>query len=55
MNIKRPVYRTCSVTKEKLLKQDLFRIVKTKSGEVKVDVNQVIPGRGVYIKKDLKK
>ena len=54
MNIKRPVYRTCSVTKEKLLKQDLFRIVKTKSGEVKVDVDQVIQGRGVYIKKDLK-
>ena len=54
MNIKRPVYRTCSVTREKLLKKDLFRIVKTKSGEVKVDIDQNIQGRGVYIKKDLK-
>lgn len=54
MNIKRPVYRICALTREKYLKQDMFRVVKTKSGEVYLDLNQNISGRGVYIKKDLK-
>ena len=53
MNFKRPVYRMCSVSREKLLKKDLFRLVKTPSG-VAFDKEQNIPGRGAYIKKDLK-
>ncbi len=53
MNFKRPVYRMCSVTREKFLKQDLFRLVKTSNG-VEFDKEQKLQGRGAYIKKDLK-
>ena len=53
MNFKRPVYRMCLVTREKLLKQDLFRVVKTPAGVI-FDRDQNIQGRGAYIKKDLK-
>ena len=52
MNQKRPVYRMCAVTREKLLKSDLYRVVKTPKGVV-FDSKQNISGRGVYIKKDL--
>ena len=53
MNQKRPVYRMCIVTREKLLKSDLFRLVKSNK-EVILDTTQKIQGRGVYIKRDLK-
>ena len=53
MNFNRPVYRMCVVSRELLLKKDLFRLVKTSSGVV-FDEKQNIQGRGVYIKKDLK-
>ena len=52
MNKKSPIYRTCIVTHNKLLKSDLFRVVRTVNG-VYFDKNQNMPGRGVYIKKDL--
>ena len=53
MNQRRPVYRKCVVTKEILLKGDLYRLVKTSNGVI-FDKQQNIPGRGAYIKKDLK-
>ena len=43
----------CVVSRELLLKKDLFRLVKTSSGVV-FDEKQNMQGRGVYIKKDLK-
>ena len=46
-------YRTCSVTLEKLEKNDLLRIVRNKEGEVFVDLTGRKNGRGAYIKKDL--
>ena len=52
MNKRAPIYRTCIVTREKLLKEDLFRIVKNKNG-IYFDIYQNMEGRGVYIKKDL--
>ena len=45
--------RTCVVTKEKLEKKDLIRIVKNNIGEVFVDTTGKANGRGAYIKKDL--
>lgn len=45
--------RTCIVTKEKLEKKDLIRIVKNNSGEVFVDLTGKQNGRGAYIKKDI--
>ena len=43
----------CIVTREKLLKEDLFRVVNHE-GKVYFDEFQNMSGRGVYIKKDLK-
>lgn len=45
--------RTCTITKEKLPKKELLRIVRTPEGEVKIDLTGKINGRGAYIKKDL--
>lgn len=45
--------RTCVITKESLPKQELLRIVRTPTGEVKVDETGKLNGRGAYIKKDL--
>lgn len=44
--------RTCVVSKEKLDKRQLFRIVRNKEGEVFVDDTLKANGRGVYLKKD---
>ena len=46
--------RTCVVTKEKLDKRDLLRIVRDKDMNVKVDLTGKMNGRGAYIKKDIK-
>lgn len=45
--------RTCVVTKEKLEKKDLIRVVRNNENEVFVDVTGKANGRGAYIKKDL--
>jgi len=45
--------RSCVVTREKLPKQELLRIVKTTDGDVVADISGKINGRGAYIKKDI--
>ena len=45
--------RSCVVTREKLPKAELLRIVKTTDGNVIGDVSGKINGRGAYIKKDI--
>lgn len=42
----------CVVTRLIRPKNELFRIVKTNDGEILIDVNQSINGRGAYISKD---
>ena len=44
--------RSCVVTREKLPKAELLRIVKTPDGKVLVDGSGKMNGRGAYIKKD---
>lgn len=44
--------RSCVITKEKLPKNELLRIVKDPNGMVIVDMTGKINGRGAYIKKD---
>ena len=51
MNKKIPM-RTCVVTKEKLPKRELIRIVRNKDGEVFVDESGKQNGKGVYLKLD---
>jgi len=52
MKVKKIPLRTCVITKEKLPKQELLRVVKTPEGEIKVDLTGKLNGRGAYIKKD---
>ena len=45
--------RSCVVTREKLPKLELLRIVRTTDGDVVADISGKINGRGAYIKKDI--
>lgn len=45
--------RSCVVTKEKLPKRELLRIVKNNENKVFVDLTGKANGRGAYIKKEL--
>jgi len=46
--------RTCIVTKEKLPKEQLVRIVRTTEGAIEIDQTGKRNGRGAYIKLDLR-
>lgn len=50
--VKKIPMRTCVVTHEKCEKKDLIRIVRTPTGEVKIDTSLKANGRGAYLKKD---
>jgi predicted RNA-binding protein YlxR (DUF448 family) len=52
MKEKKPVLRSCCESRETLLKNELFRIVRTKEGEVLVDLSGKHNGRGAYLKRD---
>lgn len=45
--------RMCIVTREKLEKKDLFRVVRTPEQEVKIDLSGKMNGKGAYLKKDV--
>ena len=45
--------RMCVITKEKLEKRDLFRIVRTPEKEVVLDLSGKLNGKGAYLKRDL--
>lgn len=49
MNVK----RCCLVTHQILDRENLFRVVKTKDNEIKIDLSYSIQGRGAYILKDI--
>lgn len=49
--MKKVPMRTCVVTREKLPKNELIRIVKTESGVI-VDPTGKVNGHGCYLKKD---
>ena len=53
MKMKKIPMRTCVVTREKLEKRDLLRIVRTPDGEVITDETGKANGRGAYLKKDV--
>ena len=45
--------RSCVITKEKLPKKELIRVVRTPDGEVIIDVSGKANGRVAYLKKDI--
>jgi hypothetical protein len=49
---KGPVLRSCALTREKLPKKELLRIVRDKDGNVFIDDTYKANGRGCYLKKD---
>ena len=53
MKVKKIPLRTCVITKEKLPKYELLRIVRTNEGKIEVDLTGKLNGRGAYIKKDV--
>ena len=53
MKQKKIPMRTCVVSREKLPKKELIRIVKNKDNEVIVDLTGKVNGHGIYIKNDL--
>lgn len=53
MKNKKIPMRSCVVTKEKLEKKDLLRIVRTPEGDVIVDTTGKANGRGAYLKKEI--
>lgn len=52
MNKKIPM-RSCVVTREKLPKNELLRIVRMPDGNVVADITGKLNGKGAYIKKDI--
>ena len=53
MKTKKIPMRTCVITKEKLDKRDLIRVVRTPEKDVVVDPTGKLNGKGAYRKKDL--
>ena len=53
MKVKKIPMRSCVVTREKLPKQELIRVVRTPENDVIVDLTGKANGRGAYLKKDL--
>ena len=45
--------RSCAVSREKLPKSELLRIVKCPDGKICVDETGKLNGRGAYIKRDI--
>lgn len=53
MKVKKIPMRLCVITKERLPKQELIRIVRTPNEEVIIDLVGKANGRGAYLKRDL--
>lgn len=53
MKVKKIPMRTCVVTKEKLPKKELIRVVRTPEGDIIIDEAGKANGRGAYLKKDI--
>lgn len=52
MKIRKIPMRMCVVTREKLPKGELIRVVRTPEGNVIIDESGKANGRGAYLKKD---
>lgn len=52
LNKKVPI-RSCVVTRERLPKNELIRVVRTPEGEIIIDLKGKANGRGCYLKKSI--
>ena len=53
MKVRKIPMRTCVVSKEKLPKQELVRVVRTPEGKIIIDDTGKANGRGAYVKKNI--
>ncbi len=53
MKTKKIPMRSCVVSREKLPKQELLRIVRTPEGKIMIDESGKMNGKGAYIKRDI--
>lgn len=53
MKTKKIPMRSCAITREKLPKGELVRVVRTPDGEITIDLTGKANGRGAYLKKDI--
>jgi hypothetical protein len=53
LNKRKVPLRSCVITKEKLPKKELIRVVRNNIGEVFIDLKGKANGRGAYLKKDI--
>lgn len=53
MNQKKIPLRMCVVTRERLEKRELLRVVRTPLGDVVLDLSGKQNGKGAYVKKDV--
>lgn len=53
MKQKKIPMRSCVVTKEKLPKKELIRVLRTPEGNIIIDESGKSNGRGAYLKRDL--
>lgn len=53
MKTKKIPLRSCVITREKLPKSELIRVVRTPEGKVVIDSTGKMNGHGAYLKKDL--
>ena len=52
--MQKEIYRICAYSRNKNLRQTMFRVVKTPNHEIKIDLTNSIQGRGAYLSKDKK-
>ena len=52
MKTKKIPMRSCVITREKLTKCELIRVVRTTDSNVVIDLTGKLNGRGAYLKKD---
>ena len=50
--MQKEIYRICAYSRNKNLRQTMFRVVKTPNHEIKIDLDGNIQGRGAYLSKD---
>ena len=53
MKQKKIPLRSCIISREKLPKKELLRIVRTPEGNIIIDESGKANGRGAYVKKDI--
>ncbi len=53
MKVRKIPMRSCVVTRERLPKADLIRVVRYTDGSVYVDTTGRMNGRGAYLKRDM--